>query len=122
MSPLFLIDESLSPFLSLLLKRLGYSAKSVREINMKGSEDDKIVEWALNNNAVIITGDLDFGELWYWRFRGKVGIIVLRLKIYDQKSQFEILKLLHGGNILMQDRIKNSLVIANNKKFRIRSV
>lgn len=41
---LFLIDESLSPKLAIKLRNLGYNAKSVRETELKGSEDIKIVE------------------------------------------------------------------------------
>lgn len=63
MNNLFLIDESLSPYLVNKLKRLGYSAKSVREINLESSDDIQIVEWAIKNNAVIITGDWHFKDL-----------------------------------------------------------
>ncbi len=91
MKHLFLIDESLSPNLANKIRQLGYSAKSVREIKLKGSDDIKIVEWAIKNNSIIITGDLDFGELWYWRFRMEVGIIVLRIKSYRAESQYNVL-------------------------------
>lgn len=60
----FLIDESLSPNLTIKLRELGYNTNSVREIGLKGSDDLKIVEWAIKNNVIIIAGDLDFGELW----------------------------------------------------------
>ena len=63
MKHLFLVDESLSPNLASKLIQLGYSAKPVREIKLKGSDDIKIVEWAIKNNAIIIAGDLDFGEM-----------------------------------------------------------
>ena len=41
MKQFFLVDESLSPELSIKLRQLGYNAKSVREINLKGSDDVK---------------------------------------------------------------------------------
>lgn len=49
----FLIDESLSPQLATLLKRLGYDALSAREAGLKGCFDIKIIEWAQKNNSTI---------------------------------------------------------------------
>ena len=121
MKQLFLIDESLSPNLAITLRQLGYSAKSVREIKLKGADDIKIVEWAIKNDAVIIAGDLDFGELWYWHYRGKLGVIMLRIKSYKIESQYEVIKFLHDSNVLINDKIGNSLVIAASSRYRIRT-
>ena len=60
----FLIDASLSPKLAEKLRDFGYNAKAVRETKLKGAEDIRIVDYAIKNNAVIVAGDLDFGELW----------------------------------------------------------
>ena len=120
MSQLFLVDESLSPKLAVKLGELGYSAKSVREIGLKGFDDIEMVEWAIKNNAVIITGDLDFGELWYWHYRTKVSVIVLRVKPYNFKMHFLVIKYLHENNILKSEKIKNSLIISTQYKYRIR--
>ena len=89
MKQLFLVDESLSPNLVIRLKELGYIAKSVRDIKLKGADDIDIVKWAIKNNAVIITTDLDFGELWYWNHYSKVGVIILRVKDYNLESQYK---------------------------------
>lgn len=117
----FLVDESISPLLAIKIRELGYNAKSVREIGLKGFNDVAILEWAIKNNAVIITGDLDFGELWHLYYRGKVGIIVLRTKSYNLDSHFLAIKNLHHNNILTEKKIVNSLIIATISKYRIRS-
>ncbi len=121
MSKLFLVDESLSPLIAVRLRELGYSAKSVREIGLKGSDDTELVKWALDNNAAIVTGDLDFGELWYWSYRKKLGIIILRMKFYNLESQYSIIKFLHGSKILKNPRIKDSLIISTSGRYRIRT-
>lgn len=118
---LFLVDESLSPRLTIKIRELGYNAKSVREVGLKGFNDMIILEWAIKNNAVIITGDLDFGELWHLYYRGRIGIIVLRTKLYNLSSHFTIIKNLHDNNILTEKKILTSLVIATISKYRIRS-
>ena len=117
----FLIDESLSPQLATLLKGLGYDAIPVREAGLKGCSDTRIIEWAQKNNSVIITGDLDFGELWYWHYNGAVSIIVLRLKLYRAAEQQKIIEFLHTSKVLNEEKVKNALIISTNKKYRIRT-
>jgi len=120
MKQLFLVDESLSPNLVIRLKELGYIAKSVRDIKLKGADDIDIVKWAIKNNAVIIAGDLDFGELWYWHYHGKLGMIILRVKSYKVELQYEAIKFLHDNKVLAGKRIRHSLVISTNNRYRIR--
>lgn len=120
METVFLIDESLSPKLVMKLKELGYNAKSVREIGLKGEDDTKIVEWAIENEAVIITGDLDFGELWYWHYKGELGIIILRMKSYKFEAQCKVVNFLHQNNIFRSKTIKQSLIISSLTRYRIR--
>ena len=122
MKHLFLVDESLSPELAKRLVQLGYSANHAREIQLKGSDDIKIVEWSIKNKAIIIAGDLDFGELWYWRYRGKLGVIVLRIKSYKVESQYEVVKFLHNNNVLVSEKISNALVISTSSRYRIRTI
>ena len=116
-----MIDESLSPNLAIRLRRLGYNAKSVREIKLKGSGDIKIIGWAIKNKAVILTGDLDFGELWYWYYHGKVGIVVFRIKSYSIETQYSVIRFLHENNVLKNEKITNSLVISTPYRYRIRT-
>lgn len=120
MDILFLVEESLSPHLAIRLRQLGYSAVSIRDIKLKGADDFNIIEWAIKNNAVIVTGDIDFGELWYWYYQGRVGIIVLRVKSYRLESQYKVIKFLHDNNILTDKKIRNSLIISTSNRYRIR--
>ena len=114
----FLIDESLSPLLAEKIRVLGYYAKAVRETNLKGANDTEIVEWAIKNKAIIISGDLDFGELWYWHYYGKLGVIILRMKSYQLDSQYKVIEFLHNKGVLKE--IKHSLVVSTSTRFRIR--
>ena len=119
MRQLFLLDENLSPLLAEKMKKLEYEAKAIRDTILKGAEDTKIVNLAIKNNAVIITTDLDFGELWYWNHYSKVGVIILRVKDYNLESQYKVIKFLHDNNVLKKD-IRNSLIISTSSRYRIR--
>ena len=118
----FLIDESISPKLAGELRKFGYNAKAIREIGLTGYEDEKIVAYAIKNNAVIIAGDLDFGELWYWSYKGKLGVIILRIKSYTFEDQLMVLRFFHSKGVLKDKKIKTSLVISTMNRYRIRTV
>ncbi|MBS3156594.1 DUF5615 family PIN-like protein [Candidatus Woesearchaeota archaeon] len=119
MKQLFLLDENLSPLLAEKMGKLGYNAKAVRNAILKGAEDTEIVKWAIKNKAVIITADLDFGELWYWNYYGEVGVVVLRVKAYNLESQYKVIKFLHDNDVLKKD-IRNSLIVSTSNRYRIR--
>jgi predicted nuclease of predicted toxin-antitoxin system len=58
----FLIDENLSPLIASYLRQLGYRAKTVPELNLKGKTDQEIIEFS-KKNGCIITGDQELGKL-----------------------------------------------------------
>jgi len=74
------------------------------------------------NNFIIVAGDLDFGELWYWHYSGKLGVIILRMDSYIFESQFKIIKFLHDKNLLRDDKLSRSLVVSAGSKYRFRTV
>ena len=71
-----LIDENISPELTLFLRSHGHDVKSISEC-CKGLDDEKVAEIAVTEGRVIVTFDLDFGEL-YRNFGA--GSIILRLR------------------------------------------
>ena len=67
----FLVDENLPPQLARWLRRLGYRARAVRDVGLKGKGDEEIIGWVQKHGAVIITSDLDFGEFFYGKYLGE---------------------------------------------------
>lgn len=116
--PKLLVDENLSPRLTVFLFDLGYEAKHVRDISLKGQPDYKIVAWAKKNNHIIITRDLGFG-LTYSQSSNPSGIILLRSKIDTIETLQDILHHLHTEKVLSNPEIDRSLIIATPTKTRI---
>src|SRR3990170_3720378 len=77
--PKFLIDENLSPHLSVILRSLGFDAISVQDARLSGRSDSAILAWAMQHKRVIITQDLGFG-LVYTQTETSPSIILLRSK------------------------------------------
>lgn len=118
--PKFLIDENLSPLLSNYLRSLDYNTEAVREIGLKGKPDEEIIKWIQKNKRVLITADLDFGEFFYLKNFGKIGVIILKSKSQKLGSFKEIIDYLHKEKILKSKKLENSLVIVTKGKYRIR--
>lgn len=57
-----LVDENLPPEISEFLEERGHDVKEVRNF-AKGSEDERIVKIALDEDRDILTLDLDFGHI-----------------------------------------------------------
>ncbi|MBI5180308.1 MAG: DUF5615 family PIN-like protein, partial [Nitrospirae bacterium] len=107
--------ENISPEITSNLRTLGYDVKSVREC-CKGSSDEKIAEIAIKEERIIITYDLDFGEL-YWHLGA--GSIVLRLRTKNPplvlKYLMDFLKTISEQKVEM----KNKLAILKEGKIRL---
>jgi predicted nuclease of predicted toxin-antitoxin system len=54
------VDAQLPPALASMLQLSGHDARHVDEIGLRDAGDSDIWEWALQNNAVVITKDEDF--------------------------------------------------------------
>jgi len=59
----FLVDNALSPSLAEGINKKGHDAIHVRDIGMGAATDTIIMNYALQNNRIIVSADTDFGTL-----------------------------------------------------------
>ena len=72
------VDAQLPPALAEALRQAGCDAVAVREIGLRDAKDAAIWQYALENNAAILTKDEDFAERCL-RSEGPPVIIWLRI-------------------------------------------
>jgi predicted nuclease of predicted toxin-antitoxin system len=84
----FLTDVNASGVLAQWLAEMGYDVATVSQQNPKMS-DDEILNWAVNENRIIVTTDKDFEEM-IWRTR-KSHRGILRLACFRHFTITEIL-------------------------------
>lgn len=115
-----LVDMALSPETVKALRGAGYEAVRVSELGMAKSRDKEIVEYAAENGMVVITADLDFGDILAHVKHKKPSVIVFRLKNPSPD---------HVNSLLLSalPRIKNSLnkgsiVVIEEHRIRIREL
>jgi predicted nuclease of predicted toxin-antitoxin system len=73
----FLLDADMPKSSAQVIRNLGFEIEDVRDIGMRAAKDKEIMDYALKNNKIIITMDLDFGEV--LRYPQHPGAIILRL-------------------------------------------
>jgi len=113
----FLIDENLPQSLTDFLKKSGFVAKRVSEVNLKGAKDGAIADYALRNKYTIITLDKDFGYIYHHIHKGKLTIIIIRVKPPTPT------KIIYTTNRMLRkidlNKHKGRLIITTEKRIRI---
>lgn len=111
----FLIDVNASRSLGNCLASKGYDVAYVSDIEPK-MEDEKILEWAVQEQRIIVTTDNDFEQMVWQQQKSHCGI--LRLENVPCKEREVLLK--DTLQYHSQDLRAGKIVIALRNKFRIR--
>ena len=70
----FLVDAGFPRALAGLFRQFGHDAKHVRSMGLSGTSDHMIWEQSLRDNAIIVTKDKDFEQLYHRDKRTKLII------------------------------------------------
>jgi len=116
----FLLDENLSQETANFLNALGYDVKTVVQFRLAGAEDQKVADKAVATRTILITLDLDFGEMYYFGTSKKLGVVVLRLKNQTIESVNLALKKLLDSQFLNKNLNRSALFVVDEEKIRIR--
>ena len=111
----FLLDVNASGALSTWLLELGHEVISVSDVNPKMSDDD-IIAWAVREERIIITTDVDFEQMIWLQQKSHHGVLRLEnLPRLERKKLLQEVLIKHG-----QDLESRAVVIATKQKIRIR--
>ncbi|MFH1245314.1 MAG: DUF5615 family PIN-like protein [Candidatus Omnitrophota bacterium] len=114
----FAADECVGVSTITFLRNLGYSVISAKENHLGGKPDFEILKWAIKEERIIITEDLDFGNILLYPPKLHHGIILLRFRhALEDKIHTTLEKLL---NELSPKDFKETLIIVDAEKYRLR--
>lgn len=82
-------DENIDRSIVVRLRMDGHDVASIAE-STSGVSDDQVLQFANQNDAVLLTEDKDFGELVYRRGAAHAGILLIRLEGLDNPTKAEI--------------------------------
>ena len=115
----FLADENISPESADHLTALGYPCVSLRRDGPWRLSDREIVSFARREGHVILTHDLDFGEIFFSSEEGQVGVVVLRLRRQTVETVNHIVERFLESGALDSLQLQNSLVVLSETAYRV---
>jgi predicted nuclease of predicted toxin-antitoxin system len=116
----FLVDVALSPKTVKVLRISGYEAVRVNELGMAKSKDGEILEYAAKNDMIVITADLDFGDILAFMGYKNPSVIIFRLK---EPSPDHVNSLLLSAIPRIKDSLdKGSIVVIEDCRIRVREL
>lgn len=75
----FLADGGISPRTVDFLRQMDHDAVHIRQLNMQRATDDVVADRARTESRIVLTFDLDFGELLALGILDRPSVIIFRL-------------------------------------------
>lgn len=112
------LDENISSLHAGELRADGYDALSVVEAGLGGASDERVLEFAVGTDRILVTLDADFANILRFPSANTPGLVRLRLHPPTENSIRAILRktVLFLKNVELRGR----LAIVEEKKIRIR--
>ena len=112
----FVIDVGVGKSVEDFLVERGYKVTIIRSIN-PSLEDEKILNLAVKQGAIVVTMDKDFGELVYKSNKPHKGVLLLRL---EDESSAETVRVVRHILESFSDKIAGKFCVYQQGRFRIR--
>jgi predicted nuclease of predicted toxin-antitoxin system len=110
----FLVDECTGPAVAAWLRERGHDVVSVYD-QIRGSDDDAVIQIAGQEKRVLITNDKHFGEKVFRSGHAHCGVILLRLEDERPASKIAVLGRLLGS---YADRLESSFIVVSERRVR----
>jgi len=115
----FVIDEDMPRSTARVLKANNFDALDVRDYGLRGKDDYEIFGFAQENKAILLTGDLGFGNLLHFPLGSHSGIVIAHFPNELSTSELNNQTLKAFKNLEEND-FQGNLIILEPDKLRIR--
>lgn len=112
----FLADEGIDRSIVDGLRVIGFDVYYVIE-EVRGLDDETILQIAIDEKRILITKDKDFGELVFRLNKGHAGVVLLRLEGMSTRERADMV-----GSLILKYKmqLQNSFTVIQKKVIRIR--
>ena len=114
----FKIDENLPLEYRPILEQAGFHADTVADENLSGQDDSIVIARCRSESRILITLDLDFGNIHSYPPQSYSGIIVFRSKSQDKLTLIGLLRRLVSA--LQKRSPERQLWIVERDRIRVR--
>src|SRR5436309_5497704 len=115
-----LADSGLSPLTVESLVQLGHEAVHVRTLGMQRASEREVVERARADSSVVLTFDLDFGDVLALGVLDKPSVIIFRLA--DERSESVNQRLSAVLAERSADLESGVLILVEDARYRVRKL
>lgn len=110
----FLTDENVSPKIVRALRKAGHAVLDIKEEGLQGISDNLIIKRARRLKRIIVSEDLDFGNLQRYPLAKHPGAILLHFQnMQPQAVAMHLLSFIKNTN---QHSLANAVVILEDGK------
>jgi predicted nuclease of predicted toxin-antitoxin system len=111
-------DECVYKITVTLLRSWGHDVLTTQDVGLAGKPDEEILAYAMMHERVLITIDMDFSNIRHYQPKSHKEIIVAKIRPRNANAVHKVLE--HLLRNIEPDRIRGSLVIVDQNKYRIR--
>lgn len=115
----FVVDEDLPRSTARVLREKGFEVYDIRDHGLRGREDDVILAFAKQQDAILITGDVGFGNQLKYPVGSHEGIVVAHFPNKLSTSELNA-NILGALSVLTEDDLRKTLTILEPGKVRSR--
>lgn len=111
------LDENMPNAMVRLFRETGHDTVTVMDEGLGGKDDNEVVQAATSENRILITLDVDFGNIRTFPLGSHAGVVVFRL--HDQRwavLEEPARRLLKSGTL---DRLGRGLAVVDESRIRI---
>jgi predicted nuclease of predicted toxin-antitoxin system len=116
-----LVDNALSPRVSRGLSDAGHDVIHVREVGLATASDDEIVDFASQEERIVISADTDFATILALRKAKRPSFILLRGDI-ERWPEAQTALLLEQLSALEEVLTSGAVIVVTRDRIRIRSL
>ena len=98
---------------------LGLDAEHLSLSADRGASDDAVVRRAIAEDRMVVTFDLDFGRLYYFHYRARVGVLLMRLFRLTFAGMEARLQTFLGTADLEGRGLRRCLVVLEPHRYRV---
>jgi predicted nuclease of predicted toxin-antitoxin system len=116
----FLANAGVSSKTGDFLRQLGHEAVHVRTLGLERSADRELIDRALADSSVVVTFDLDFGDILALGVLDKPSVIICRLA--DERAESVNQRLAKVLAERMFDLESGALILIEDSRYRVRKL
>lgn len=114
----FFADECVYPTTVTALRSWHHSVETAQDAGLLGQDDPMLLAHAVERGQILITNDLDFGDIRRYPPSHHCGVIVLRIRPKNVDRVHSVLR--QFPETTTQQEMQKALVIVDAVKYRIR--